>query len=99
MEKPTRIDYLEGRCSHREFYDAVLRTAGVVAPHGDAELKKRVRDALAAGDEHLNSIPPPTWDAHAAPHVARFSAALRAHGDFWSLAGGVCLMKEWLRRE
>lgn len=95
MNNPTRSDYMAGRCSFEDFYRAVNQTGGV--RFTDAALLVRVRKALAAGDKHLNTIPLATWDAKALGAQLTLSRALRAHGDFYSLAGGVCCMKQAAR--
>lgn len=102
----TRSDYMAKRATHAEFYRAVNATAGyslraeytytnffrsVVTVRNIVE---RARAALANGDEHLNSIPLPIWDGIASAHKAEIGRALRAHGDFYSLAGGVCCVKQ-----
>jgi len=89
----TRSDYMNDRCTHREYYADVAAAAGVEFPP-DHELVMRSRAALQAGDEHLNTIPLKTWDAWADTQRASMSRALKERGDFWSLAAGVCVAKE-----
>lgn len=51
---------------HEEKYAKLARTLGEDSLGGLVrDLLPRVREALAAGDEHLNSIPLATWDARA----------------------------------
>lgn len=90
----TRKDYMEGRVTHEQFYSSVARAAGISFAQSD--LLPRVRTALEAGDEHLNSIPLALWDRRAENPVTRanISRALKEHGDFFSLAGGVCTLKQ-----
>lgn len=90
----TRKDYMEGRVTHEQFYSSVAKTAGISFERSD--LLPRVKAALEAGDEHLNSIPLALWDNRAANPVTRanISRALKEHGDFFSLAGGVCTLKQ-----
>jgi hypothetical protein len=90
---PTRADYLEGRCTHAEYYRAVNKTAGIrYSP--DSPLVVQARAALKTGDQHLNSIPLQQWDSRAASAQTSIATALHKHGDFYSLAGGVCAMKQ-----
>lgn len=92
MKSPTRKEYMDKKVSFEAFYRAVNATAGVKI--SDPELIAKVKAALADGDEHLNSIPLPHWDmlAHSERHA--LARALKEHGDFYSLAGGVCCMKQ-----
>lgn len=88
--KNTRQAYLDGKCSHREYYGQFVNASvlAIVASHvgKDAILK--------SSDEHLNDIPLKRWDAvfHACP--AWIAAAMREAGDFPTLAGMVCIAKE-----
>ena len=91
-KSPTRQQYMNHECSFAEFYRAVNATAGLVM--SDGPFLDRVRKALAAGDEHLNSIPLSEWDAKALEAQSALTRALRGHGDFYSLSGGVCCMKQ-----
>ena len=82
------------RESHRAYYRQFVTPAlqqAVVAKFG----LPRLIDALAQ-DENLNTIGPvQRWDGFVRPWEA--SPALKARGDFWSLAGGVCIAKESAR--
>jgi hypothetical protein len=90
--KPTRADYMAGRVSHDEYYRAVVRTAGLHYSDTHPDVAKW-REHLAAGDVHLNRLPLVYWDRLAGLAQASLARALRAHGDAWSLAGGVCAVK------
>lgn len=92
LSLPQRQDYLDGRVTFAEFYRSVYREAGLCMI-GEVFLS-RVRRALEAGDEHLNTIPLREWDGRAAAAKSAISTSLRKHGDFWSLAGGVCTVKQ-----
>lgn len=94
-KSPTRADYLAGVVDHQTFYRAVVATAGVRVT--DRALLERVREALRGGDQHLNSIPLGLWDNRANGARGALSRALKEHGDFYSLAGGVCCMKQAAR--
>jgi hypothetical protein len=87
----TRKDYMAKRATFTEFYQAVNATAGLVVR--DKALLDRVRVALDAGDVHLNTIPLAVWDRHALCAQGALARAFKAHGDFYSLAGGVCAVK------
>ncbi len=88
--QPTRAQYLNGEATHEHYYRAIAADAGVKFT-GD---RGRVKQALDAGDEHLNTIGLSAWDSYAYAALTAISVALRLHGDSWSLAGGVCVMKQ-----
>lgn len=92
---PRREQYLRGEVSFEEFYRSVYQMAGVTL--NGHPIVSEVARALAAGDEHLNSIPIHRWDSLAAAAQGSLSRSLRRHGDFWSQAGGVCCMKQAAR--
>lgn len=87
----TREDYMNGKVTHKEFYRSVAHEAGI--SFANSSMLPKIKAALASGDEHLNTIPLQTWDALA--HVSRtqIATALKKHGDFYSMAGGVCTLK------
>ncbi len=90
----TRKDYLEGRCSHRDFYGQIVERAGLVFP-SDHALVQRARRST---DPHYNDIPLALWGSAAVSAKPAITRALKETGDFWSLAGGVCTIKEAVRR-
>lgn len=90
---PTRADYMAKKVTHEQFYGAVVETAGIYL-QADHSLVGRAREALAAGDKDLNTIPLVTWDLEVAIRQGAITRALKEHGDFFSLAGGVCVMKQ-----
>lgn len=87
----TRRDYLEGRCSHREYY---LEIAKEIGPTCVAEILARVKRSK---DQHLNDIPLSDWDALAGwivfVHGDYLRSSLRKRGDFITDAGMVSLLK------
>ena len=96
-KSPTRADYSAGRVSHADYYRAVAKTAGVSYRDADPKFMARVRQALADGDKHINSIALRQWDARAYSLLPRVADAFKAHGDYLTLAGGVCLIKQAAR--
>jgi hypothetical protein len=92
MTKPTRNQYMNREISHAEFYRSVYQAAGISMAR--SPLLPKVREALANGDEHLNSIPLQMWDSMATNAQAAIARALREHGDFYSLGDGVCTLKQ-----
>jgi hypothetical protein len=102
-KSPTRSDYLNGRCTHREYYAAICKDGGVSFFPGEPFIKNRVRPALEAGDEHLNTIPLHEWDRMAGgtkerPIPFTLAQAFRDRGDYATPAGLVCVYKEAARR-
>ena len=89
----TRKQYMNDECSHREYYaqlvsdhirDSVLRRFGL----------ERIRNSLKE-DQHLNNIPLHLWDSLA--DCVSFSK-YEELGDFETLAGCVCALKEAARQ-
>lgn len=96
LRTPTREQYLAGQCSFEDYYRGVIATSGarrMVEP----KMLARVREAIAAGDYHLNTIPLGLWDAMAPAWRPIIARALKAHGDFWSLGGSICFLKQLAR--
>lgn len=87
----TRKDYMEGRITHQEYYSTIAKEAHI--SFKNSEMLPEIKDALAKGDEHLNTIPLRQWDMMATFHRDRIRLALKNHDDFYSLGGGVCVMK------
>lgn len=93
MKTINRTEYLEDRISFEEYYREVNRRAGVkLSP--DHPMVQAAKKALADGDVHLNTIPLLRWDTLAEGASRSVSKALKELGDFYSLAGGVCAMKQ-----
>ena len=99
----TRKNYLD-RCrepgAFAAYYGEIIDEAGgpkAFIPRLPVPLA-RIREALEAGDVHLNKIPLYSWDAKALPVPAKVAAAMRARGDCPTLAGAVCVLKEAARR-
>lgn len=86
------------RATHREFYGAVVETAGIAFQDPGDPLVLRAQRALANGDEHLNTIPLEGWDRMALVYSSQIGRALKLHGDGYSLGGGVCVLKEAVRQ-
>ena len=91
----SRQDYLDNRCTHRQYYGQM------VTDH--------VRDVVRTGigldrlkkstDPHFNDIPLQEWDDFTIYlEMGGFQQKIREYGDLWSLAGGVCILKEAARQ-
>lgn len=92
----TRQQYLNKEATHRQFYAQFVNTyikKSVLQSIGLEKLK------AAAYDEHLNSIALSYWDSMA--HYARISSVcnkMKECGDFLTLSGCVCILKEAARQ-
>lgn len=53
--------------------------------------EERIKQALAAGDEHLNTIPLAKWDRMV--ECMRLTKEQKTRIGFWSLSCGVCTLK------
>ena len=91
----TRDDYMSGKCTHQEYYESVAKTARLKLP---VDMLSRVKVALDAGDEHLNTIPLGDWDGLTNVYSGALAYAFKKHGDSLSLAGGCCAFKALAKR-
>ena len=88
----TRKQYINKECAHRQYYGQFVdnRTKQrVLSGIGLAALKKST-------DPHFNDIPLNKWD-NLVPHCPGSSGFAKA-GDYYTLGGGVCLLKEAARQ-
>lgn len=95
FESPTRAQYLNKEVSFEDYYRAIAKDAGISFDNC-SDLPK-FKAAIDRGDEHLNSIRLPYWDSWAIFSGDRLRAAFKKHGDFFSIAGGVCVAKQAAR--
>ena len=91
MKHPQRSDYMNGKVTHEEYYTSVAKAAGL--DYSKSPLLPRIKRALADGDDALNSIPLTKWDALGVGSYRAVKAALKLHGDLYSLAGSTCTQK------
>lgn len=89
----TRADYLAQRATYAEYYGEIIQKTGLRCP---AHLVERAR---ASTDPHFNDVPLHLWDQSMPVWPHHLAAAIRARGDYPTLAGWVCLMKEAARLE
>lgn len=92
----TRQDYLNGKCTHQEYYrqfvdDRVLSLADtIISRYGITKAQTGYKT-----DKHLNFIPLRVWDSTS--HVISYNTPLinklHARGDYLTLAGCVCIAK------
>lgn len=93
----TREDYIENRCTHRQYYGQFVtdRHKNLVISRFDAaELKEAF-----IKDEHLNLIRLVEWDNLTTIMINDSSnKALKDSGDYVTLCGRVCILKEAARQ-
>lgn len=90
--KFTRSQYLNGDCTHRQYY-AQFVSPSTLAYLSQSLGRARLQAALKE-DEDLNSIPLATWDSM--PLV--LNASMKEAGDSLTAAGKVCILKEAARQ-
>ena len=88
----THRDYVNGKWSHREYY-------GQFVTNGTKRLVINgigIEAIQASTDPYFNDIPLDLWDrlVPGCPGSSKFKGA----GDYYTLAGGVCLLKEAARQ-
>lgn len=94
----TRDDYLRGCCTHREYYGQFVQESTkelVIRFFGEQTLK----DAWVMDPSFNTDITPlGSWDFLARQLGNRVKALLKDAGDYMTLAGGVCILKEAARQ-
>jgi hypothetical protein len=79
---------------HFKKYDALYKAKG--SPHFTVPATPdEIKDALAAGDEHLNTIPLKKWDA--CTYNVGWTSKDAAGKSYKSLSDQVCLLKHYAR--
>jgi hypothetical protein len=94
----TRKDYLAGDCTYRQYYGQIVRLAGIRLSKQDKLVKDCTPSNQRTVDEHYNHIGLPTWDTYSGSARRGISKAFKQCGDSWSLAGGICVIKEAVRQ-
>jgi len=84
---------MEKKTSFEDYYLEIAKEARVSV---SAHLMARVR---RSSDPYLNDIPLTVWDAESIYYQQGINRVMRARGDFWSLAGGVCTLKVLARHK
>lgn len=93
----SREDYMSKRVNHQTYYEAIAEAAGI--GYVNSDLLPCIKAALAAGDEHLNTIPLRSWDNRAMASERIIRRALEAFpGEAFSLSVGVCVHKAAARK-
>ena len=87
----TRRDYLNGKCTYSQYMRQF--TKYVIPPKELLELAKE------STDPHFNDIRLDEWDFYAilCTQKPEILTKLEEAGDWWTLANGVCILKEAVR--
>ncbi len=89
----TRKDYMADSANlHDAYYLEIANACGV--KFTDPATIERFRKALL-DDEHMNNIPLGWWDNRviSLKRSLNVRQVLKDRGDFYSMAGGVCILK------
>jgi len=91
----TRQDYLANKCTHQQYYGQF-----VGQPEREAVKVKFGSRLFTSTDSSFNDIGLSAWDALAqfSPRRSIWRQGLQAAGDWLSLAGMVCILKEAARQ-
>lgn len=83
----SRKDYLDGKCTHREYYAQFVNSQ-----QKSAILSRIGKDRLEKSTcEHFNDIPLKEWDSIYCPIS---SSKMKECGDYITNAGRICIIKE-----
>jgi hypothetical protein len=90
----TRTDYLEGKCTHSEYY------AQFVTPAYKSRVLNFIGKEKIKGstDPNFSNVPLFQWDNIASPIPYTASQLMKEAGDYPTLAGCVCILKEAARQ-
>jgi len=88
----TRKQYMDKEITHEEYYRQF-----VTHPMVDTISREFSTAQLKAAGEHLNGIALQTWDRIAHRYEPFIRSKMKEAGDCWSMAGGVCVVKQAAR--
>ncbi len=91
----TREAYMKKEITHQQFFGHIAQECNL--PTFGAKFMKRVKEALVNDDVHLNTIPLKEWDNMVFHFSQRTKAIISKYDGGFSLAGGVCMLKEKAR--
>lgn len=103
----TRKDYLDGKCSHGEYYAQLVNESnakGVVLSYFSLDDLKKMYES----DKHFNRVPERLWLHHGMgadyglytwEQLGKRLVGVdwKKYGDYCSIAGQVCVLKEAAR--
>ncbi len=88
----TRKDYLEGRATHSEYYGQFVSERHFAVLNLEHEKIKN------STDKHFNDIPLKFWQELALRASTYTTTKMIEAGDYLTLAGAVCIIKEAARQ-
>lgn len=89
-----RQDYIDGEVSHREYYAQFVNTQIL-----NLALRIGKSRLIASSDSHFNDIPLNEWDRLSREFIfTGLDEQLRSCGDYLTMAGRVCILKEAARQ-
>ena len=91
----TRTQYLNSDCTHGEYYGQFV-TSEIINLVKSRFGIERLENCFSK-DEHLNNIPLENWDCLVSSLPRYVQAGLKNVGDYLTLAGGVCILKQAAR--
>ena len=87
----TRSEYMNGNITHEEYYSQFVTQHMVKL----VAYEIGVKNIINSKDEHLNDIPLKRWDQMVyGISTHELKEKLKDAGDFLTLAGGVCILKQ-----
>lgn len=90
----TRKDYLNKKCTHREYYSQFVTHQIRDIARFSFGVQRLKEEFLK--DENLNGIPLGFWDR--ATNGFSCNKAMMEHGDYSTISGKVCVLKEAARQ-
>jgi len=93
----TRKDLIDKKNTHEEYYGEIVQELGINAV-SIIERNPNIKEAFLNGDENLSAMPLSFWDRAALGIEGSARLVLSKRGDNYSMAGGVCIMKEAVRQ-
>ena len=90
-----RDAYKSKQISHSQFFGHIAKECDL--PTFPTDFIERVKRALEQNDVHLNTIPLQEWDNMTIFFSRRTKAIISKYDNGYSLAGGVCMLKEKAR--
>lgn len=94
----TRAQYMSKEINRQTYYKDMADYCGI--GNFDPAFLLRVKSALAAGDEHLNTIPLGEWNRMVYAFLPSVKRKVKEYDGYGlTLATGVCMLKAKARHE
>lgn len=92
----TRQQRLNNECTHEEYYSQFI-TDGLIQAIKKYIGTQTIKNAIASGDNHLNTIPLQSWDTFI-NYNRSIVPLMKQCGDFLTMAASVCIAKTAARQ-